>query len=425
MNVYIKPNTNYFYPVLYVLKIIEKNLQVKFRLVDSVEEADVLWDHLNKKTQVISQQFYDLLKKDKSKLAHSILFKNSPEILDEEGNKDIAATIFYMINCLQEYAAKEDDLDQYGRYKFESSYQSRFNVIEKNLVQHNIDQFVKEFKIKGSKRKSAFFVSHDIDTIYGSFMQDGYWAVKNLRIDVVLKLLSNLLISKPHWRNIDKILKINTEYDVRSTFFWLVNKGYGTNNIKNADYDIKNEQALIRLIEESGFTNGLHKSSSEMSLNDELQKGNFNSTYNRYHFINFSPVTDWKKISDSKIDFDSSLGFAERYGFRNSYGTSFQPFNIEENKPYDFIEAPLNFMDGTFHKYMKIPSHNIANIIIDFFEKNAYNCLFTLLWHNTYFTDYKYNSFLDEYKKIMGYIYETKIDTLSPDSIINESKLSW
>jgi len=185
------------------------------------------------------------------------------------------------------------------------------------------------------------------------------------------------------------------------------------------------EQKLLDLVEQSGLTSGLHKSCSEMSINQELKKGSFQTNYNRYHFLNFLPHKDWKKISESKLELDCSLGFAEHFGFRNSYGKAFQPFDIDKDEPYNFIEAPLNFMDGTFRKYMKIPTNAIANIIINFYEKNPTNCDFSLLWHNTYFSNYKYNSFLGEYKKILGYIYENKIECVTPNELIKENKIEW
>ena len=426
MKVYIKQNTDYSNPIRYVLRIIEKNINIKFNFVDSIETADLVWDHLNPESQIISQNFYTELKRDNPNLTHVNLFDTEPVIIDDNGKKDYFATIFYMINSLQEYTYTKDDLDQFGRFKYKSSYQYRFNIIEENIVQKYIDVVVEGFDIKKTeKKKSVFFISHDIDTIYGSFLQDGLWAVKNLRIDAILTILVNELIRKPHWKNIDKIIRIDSEYDIRSTFFWLVNQGIGTKNIKNADYSIDKEQGLLSMVRESGFVNGLHKSCSEMSINEELEKANIQNAFNRYHFFNFLPSKDWKKISDSKLDFDSSLGFVERYGYRNSYGMAFQPYNIEENQLYNFVEAPLNFMDGTFHKYMKIKTGEIGDIIIEFFEQNQYESIFSMLWHNTYFTDYKYNSFLKEYKKVIAYIYENKIDSLTPGEIVKQNKLQW
>ena len=425
MKTYIKPETDYYFPTLYILKTIEKNLGAGFEFVDRVEDAILIWDNEDEKTQPISKEFYKNLQSNKSKLTHNQVFSGSPEIKTVDGKKDVIATIFYLINCVQELQPASDELDEYGRFKYEKSYQARFNCIEENLVQKEIEAFCTEHGIKTESKPSTFFISHDIDTIYGSFLQDGFWAVKNFKIGTILSILTNELIRKPHWKNMDRILKLNSEYDVRSTFFWLVNQGAGKDNIMNADYDLKNEKALMKLVDNAGFTNGLHKSSSEMSINAELEKGAIGTSYNRYHFLNFSPHSDWKKISDSNLTLDCSLGFAERYGFRNSYGHVFQPFNIEENKPYDFVEAPLNFMDGTFHKYMKSPSESIGNTIIEFFEKNKENCHFSLLWHNTYFTDYKYGVFLDEYKKVMAYIYENRIGHLVPEQLIDQGKLEW
>ncbi len=181
----------------------------------------------------------------------------------------------------------------------------------------------------------------------------------------------------------------------------------------------------MKLVESSGFVNGLHKSCSEMTINDELKKGNITTFYNRYHFLNYLPHKDWSEISNSNLQFDASMGFVERYGFRNSYGNAFQPYNIFKKRPYDFVEAPLNFMDGTFHKYMKVNPDHIGNLIIEFYERNKYNCLFSLLWHNTYFTNYKYNSYLKEYKKVLSYIYENKINCLKPQEIVDKNMLSW
>lgn len=193
----------------------------------------------------------------------------------------------------------------------------------------------------------------------------------------------------------------------------------------NADYNLKKEQQLLEKVYQSGNTNGLHKSCTSMSINDEITRGNLKTTYNRYHFLNFLSHKDWRKISDSKLNFDCSLGFAEHYGFRNSYGKSFQPFDIDNKKPFNFIEAPLNFMDGTFHRYMKLPVNSIGNAIIDFYEKNDENCDFSLLWHNTYFTDYKYSSFIKEYKKIASFIYENRIECVGPKELIAKNEMEW
>lgn len=421
MKVYIRANTNYYTPVLYVLRLIEKNQKIHFDIISTAENAYVIWDHLSEKTQPICTTFYD----DLAQLKLHRYFQTNTAIYAENRQKDVMATIFYMVNCLQEMGSSNNDLDQYGRFRYEISYQNRLNCVEENLVQKEIDDFIIKLGLTPHRIKSTFFISHDIDSMYSSLFQDGLWALKRLKIGTILKLITKELLRNPNWKNIDRILKMNNEYEIRSTFFWLVNQGRGLQDIPNADYNIRKEAPLLKLVEESQSFNGLHKSSSGMSIDEEFQKGNINSPYNRYHFLKFSIPRDWNLLSKSKMKLDCSLGFAEHYGFRNSYGKSFQPFNIEENKPYDFVETPLTIMDTTLRNYMRMSPDKYAETITNFYEKNNYNCHISLLWHNSSFTDYKFGPLLNEYKKLIRYIWENKIGVITPAEIIEENTLAW
>lgn len=425
MNVFIRPNTNYYFPIVYVLKIIEKNKHTTFELVDDPARATILWDHTLVNSEAIHSAFYENLGANWDFFRHEHCLSNHQSIVCSSGKEDVMATVLYMINGLQELQPKPEDMDQFGRFKYTASYQFKHNSMLENVVQKKIDAFCVLHGIKGTDTPSTFFISHDIDTIYGSLTQDGFWSLKNFKIGAMFQLFAYELSRKPHWRNIDKMIRINDEYDVKTTFFWLVNQGLGQQGVKNADYSITKEKELLHLVETSGNTNGLHKSAHGMSINEELEKMPLATRYNRYHFLKFSRAYDWQKISESHLEFDASFGFAEHYGFRNSYGKAFQPYDLVNQKPHDFVEAPLHFMDGTFHKYMKLPTHQIGQTVIDFYEKNKVNCDLSLLWHNTYFTNFKYRSFVDEYKKILGFIYESKITCMTPQELMDKNKLTW
>lgn len=83
-----------------------------------------------------------------------------------------------MVNCIQEFKPNSDSVDLFGRFKYESSYQAKLGNIKQNLVQNDINSFCQKWNIPSAIEKSTFFISHDIDTIYGSFLQDGFWALK-------------------------------------------------------------------------------------------------------------------------------------------------------------------------------------------------------------------------------------------------------
>ena len=77
-------------------------------------------------------------------------------------------------------------------------------------------------------------------------------------------------------------------------------------------------------------------------------------------------------------------------------------------------------MDSTFQHYMKIPVNQSASSIISFLEKHKSDAIISILWHNTFFTNYKYKGYLDEYKKIIFYLVENGIQSVTPDELLNE-----
>lgn len=337
--------------------------------------------------------------------------------------------IFYLVNSLHEYNRDANSYDNLGRFKYESSIMKDLGIennIVLNLIKFTVNKnqtLQKSFEIIG--HQSYFFLSHDIDSVYGSLTQDGLWAIKNGRMDVIMNLFFNVIISKPSWLNFDLIMKTESEYDFKSTFYWLVNKGKIDSRQTNSDYNISSKRISdsIYNIHNNGFENGLHKSISEEGFQTELLKMPVSVAGNRYHYLKFQLPDAYHKIEEAGLKLDASLGFAEHYGFRNGYGYPFQPYDEKTNRYYNFLEVPLNIMDGTFQRYMDIPVEKTAETIIHFLEKNSRDSLLSILWHNTFFSNYKYSGYLGEYKKILKYLYEMKFQNINQTEIIN--KFTW
>jgi len=420
--IFIKKDQSYSKPIEYILLKFSKNKSCVFSFEKDKASAQLIFDNSDPTSQPINISFYESLLNNKI-FGHDAYFKSEPYILFQNSNKpDWLATAFYLINSFQEYniEPQNDFLDKYGRFRYDKSYQSKFNCIEENIVQECFDSFAREnlifSELANVKRQTKVFISHDIDTINGSFLQDGLWAVKRGRLDIILKLIMNEILLNPDWKNMDKITKLHSEHDLKSTFFWLATKKVAENRIKNADYSIGKYSKLI----EKSTSHGLHKSCYNFSIDKELEMLPFDTKLNRYHFLKFTLPSSWDEIQNSALQLDASLGFAERYGYRNSYGLPFRPYNISTQTSYDFVEVPLNIMDGALHRYMKIPLKETGSSIIDFFEKNKTNSIISLLWHNTYFTNYKYTGYLQEYKKVLFYLNESGIQSITPEEIIKE-----
>ena len=345
--------------------------------------------------------------------------------MDESNVEVLTLGIFYLVNCIQECNIDTANLDQYGRYKYSNSLQSKYDCVTDNMVNKLMETILNKVSIKMERIKSKIFISHDIDFLYNSKKEDVKWAAKNYRVGDLIKLIFQEIARKPHARNIDRVIKLDSEYDIRSTFFWLVNQGEGLNGIPNADYNIREEQDLIKIVNQSSCFNGLHKSASQDSIGTEINKSGHQWRYNRNHYLRFSTHDHWRAISESNIKLDCSLGFSEHYGFRNSYGSPFTPFDLRNNRPYNFVEAPLHVMDATFLYYLKTDPKKIGSTVIDFIEKNKQDCVLSILWHNNYLTDFAYKPFLKAYKEILSYIYEYQFESITPDEIIEQNTIQW
>ncbi|MCH2216152.1 MAG: hypothetical protein MK086_13365 [Flavobacteriales bacterium] len=417
MNYYIsegdhKPVVQFF------LELLKHRICGELKEVHSPEKASAIWDSLHSKSEPIALSFYSKLSSLQG-LSWKEVFKSECEIQNDRGQIDYAATCFYMVNCLQEYLPDESELDHFGRFKFNCSYQFNYENIEIDLVGELLDNFIREKGLVNASKNSRIFISHDIDTIRGALLQDGNWLFRNARFADLFKLVFTELFKRPTWNNIDQIWKVQDEYDLKSTFFWLTAKGKDTYGISQADYSPSEVKIWQDQIEESEpFDNGLHKSTLTTSFSDELEKSSIKFRTNRYHFLKFNPYPDWSKLSKSKIELDASLGFSEHFGFRNSYGNVFRPYDFIDHQYYDFIEVPLHVMDMTFKNYMKISSFESGKVIIDFLEANKKNSLISLLWHNTFFSEYKFGEYLQAYREVAAYLYESDYSSVNATEIL-------
>ena len=164
-------------------------------------------------------------------------------------------------------------------------------------------------------------------------------------------------MSKPDWLNMDQIMSLESEFNCTSTFFWLVKKGK-EQGLKNSDYNFKSPRIkkIFHEVRNRGFENGIHKSISKDSFMSELEIFDETPIANRYHFLKFNLPSGYDAIEQAGLKIDTSLGFAENSGFRNNYGRPFNPFNVEERRPYSFIEVPLHVMDTALYQIQKIRS---------------------------------------------------------------------
>ena len=425
LRIFVDPDRNYTDPVKYTWKLLAGNRDIPFTFVEGHSDSDLSIGADESCDILVSEDFYTMLGRQQTD--HRAIFDKDCVIRTAGGSEDLISTCFYMANCVQEH--NSTDFDEVGRFKYSNTYQFRFGNIRENIVQKHFSTLMQHPKLSrfaDTQAQTQFFLSHDIDSVHGALLQDGLYHLKKGQFHLLFPLLFNAVMQKPDWLNIDRIMDMEDEYSFRSTFYWLVNQGKINSRLTNSDYDIDSRKIrrVLKSVKERGWENGLHKSISEDSMQEEMAKTGFDPVGNRYHYLRFQLPQAFDVIETSGLKLDASLGFAESYGFRNSYGQPFQPYNFGTGRAYTFVEVPLTIMDGTFQRYMQVPQPEILGHITDFFEANRYNCVLSVLWHNTFFTHYKYKGYLDIYKKLLGYLYETKFPCITQSELIGEYKWS-
>ena len=403
----------------YTLQLIAANKGLEFTYVPLVDGSDLqITDDLSSDIPLCSL-FYQNLTSLNFKGIKQIT-SNSYFFYSKNNTKDYLASIFFLINCIQEY--KEPQTDKYGRYPYAVSLQKRENFLHQNIVQGLIDEFLsthpKLNKLSTRRRKSSFFLTHDIDTVYGAKNQNGDYALKTHQYHKIPKLLWNHYIGTPDWINMHKIMAIESQYGFRSTFYWLVHM-----DKQNADYQISSApiQAQLKYITDQGFEIGLHKSLRDTSFGEELKLLNANGKTEgqRYHFLKFNLPKAWDELEKAGLKLDTSLGFSEDFGFRNSYGLPFMPFNLKQNRVYNLIEVPMNVMDGNFF-YQGKTLAQAEESLIEWLDKNKENTVITINFHNNFFDDMLYAGYDKLYITLLRYFKEEGLTSMTQKSLIGE-----
>ena len=301
-----------------------------------------------------------------------------------DGSPDYLSSIFYLVNCIQEYGST--DLDKYGRFKYEDSLQKKWGIITENKVWEYIQLFCDKHQIAYSKKSvNACCLSHDIDFIYRGWKREGLKAVQQGSLGKATEIVTSRFVGKPIFANIAEIAEMEASAGYASTFYWIASQQKGDGGIDNADYSMTDPlvQQMMTTAEAAGCEHGMHKAAASSSFRAEMEQFTRPISTNRYHYLRFALPHAWAELDAAGIAVDCSLGFAEHFGYRNSYGLPFRPFDLEQNTTRDVLIVPLHIMDTTLTDYMNIPKEEVADTMLDWVAAVKDHTLIGVLWHNT------------------------------------------
>ncbi len=426
IQVFIENDNVFFNEIHYIWDLYCRDQNIEWRLADNFTHVD-LSIGIDPECQItINKSFFESLRTGNP--CNSLFIEGNGFFLDGNGKEDYLTSAFYMVSCAQEINSK--DKDRFNRSPYEASFQAKLKLGTIDLVSDCFNKLTLSNPLltriaKKVKQQSTIFLSHDIDLLYGSLMQDSFYCFKKMDLLGLSKVIYKNIFDKPMWMNIDRILQLEKKFGYSSTFFWLPVSGSSHFGVKNADYNIRSNriQALLDLVEVGGGVNGIHKSISKFGFREEIGWIGRSVKANRFHFLATDPQSDLLKMENAGIKFDSSISFAERPCFRNGYSKPYKPYLFKERRPAAIIECPMHLMDTTFYNYLKMNAEDAYSVIISFIEAHPYNSTLSILWHNNYISDYKYRDYGRLYERILLYLSEKGFKSVSPIDIIQEFKI--
>ena len=269
-------------------------------------------------------------------------------------------------------------------------------------------------------KKFAVCLTHDVDEIRKTYqyftrslihLKRGEFskALKHIRSFFTDKISGN----NPYW-TFERIMNIEEELGVRSTFFFLQEDGkvelskpetwrhYGRRYRFNDLEIIK----IIHKLSSGGWEVGLHGSYYSYLDPEKLEreKKDLESVFNksisgiRQHNLNLKIPETWQYQEKTGLEYDTTLGSNHYLGFR--YGTSFpfNPFNSITKKPLSILEIPLVIEDIALFRKNNAWENCVS--IINTVENLG--GVLTLLWHHSVFNEKEYPGWSEMYQRIIS-----------------------
>lgn len=314
---------------------------------------------------------------------------------------DILAAAFFMLSRYEEVHSSRQD--KHGRYPFEASVCSRYDLIEIPIVDLYA-LILKAWleKLTGNQistpHKFKFHFSHDIDFMYLSHPFNKWLDVVardllKMRFDFLANDIPSLFSSYKddlYFKDVKRLVQMARDNGNKDVYYLLTTKPLFSRD----GYSLKNRRSreFMKYLVESGASIGMHASYKsfdqpqlylkEKELLDEAL--GCASSGVRQHYLRIRAPRTWRHMQAAGFKYDESFSFAEHEGFRCGTCFKYRIFDVEQDREMDIYELPLIVMDTSLRVYRKLsPQEGEAQIMKLANICRAVNGTFTMLWHNT------------------------------------------
>ena len=323
----------------------------------------------------------------------------SVDYLSFNGNKDLVASVFYVLTRMEEYNCYS--YDDHDRFPFSHSILKKYEWVEQAVCDRWASYIIVDLlKVEVVKSKVEIIPTFDIDNTYAFKLKSGKRRALSKLKDVV-KLDAKRITKRKSVENgekdpydtFDKIIEVGKQFSGVKVFWLIASEGSKDRNVP-----IENIQhrKLIKRVAQSVEVN-IHPSygsflnaSRVMSERDGLESITGSSIVrSRQHFLRFQLPKSYRDLIDAGIRNDYSMGFAENVGFRSGTARAHNWFDLERNEVTELTLHPFTYMDGTLLEYMSLtPEESKRRIQKLYAEIQNFGGDFIFLWHNETIGEY-------------------------------------
>ncbi|MEJ6799796.1 MAG: polysaccharide deacetylase family protein [Crocinitomicaceae bacterium] len=323
----------------------------------------------------------------------------SVDCLSFNGNKDLVASVFYVLTRMEEYNCYS--YDDHDRFPFSHSILKKYEWVEQAVCDRWASYIIVDLlKVEVVKSKVEIIPTFDIDNTYAFKLKSGKRRALSKLKDVV-KLDAKRITKRKSVENgekdpydtFDKIIEVGKQFSGVKVFWLTASEGSKDRNVPIGNIQ---HRKLIKRVAQSVEVN-IHPSygsflnaSQVMSERDGLESITGSSIVrSRQHFLRFQLPKSYRDLIDAGIRNDYSMGFAENVGFRSGTARVHNWFDLERNEVTELTLHPFAYMDGTLLEYMSLtPEESKRRIQKLYAEIQNFGGDFIFLWHNETIGEY-------------------------------------
>jgi hypothetical protein len=252
-------------------------------------------------------------------------------------------------------------------------------------------------------KKICIIIVHDIDVI------DVFPGIKNKK-ELVKYILCRLML-KNYGDNIEKIITIENEKNIKSTFFFLSN--YRRKIQKYMELR-KNHKKLIKKVLLSNKEISLH-GSGDAAIDESMmikEKSELEGITGqkiigyRQHLLNyvFKIPDSLRYLTNSGFSYDLSMSDNDKFGFMKGICYPYHPFL--DGKKVNLIEIAVAYEDWiSLSRDLKYENQiDIIDMLLE--TANKYNGCLSFCIHNNYVNEWRYNQLYNTFIHILNNVNE-------------------